>query len=130
MLNLFLIYLQDGQNNNGYVPFLDFSRDYSTPPSNISNGISPAVTSSSSLTSASLDLQYSATYGNPYLRINQNTLPAQATNGQPPPPPPYSIRNGSVPQLVPKVSPNSLQYIVANKVPLITNKNSTQATHV
>ncbi|KAK7580395.1 hypothetical protein V9T40_001024 [Parthenolecanium corni] len=128
--NDMLFHGKDGQNNNGYVPFLDYSRDYSTPLTSMSNGVSPAVTSSSSLTSTSLDLQYSATYGNPYLRINQNTLPTQATNGQPPPPPPYSVRNGSVPQLAPKVSPNSLQYIVANKVQQISNKSTTQATHV
>ncbi|XP_065202863.1 irregular chiasm C-roughest protein-like isoform X2 [Planococcus citri] len=125
---------KDGQNNNGFVPYLEYSRDYTSPLSTtISNGVSPTVTTSS-LSTTSLDLRYSATYGNPYLRVNHNNpLPSPPPNpGQPPPPPPYTnIKNGSVPQLALKMpNSNSSQYILANKTQQITTKNTTQATHV
>lgn len=125
------IFFQDGQNNNAYVPYLDYSKDFTSNQTTISNGTSPIITNSS-LTTTSLDLRYSATYGNPYLRVNHNVLPTSLNGGQPPPPPPYTtLRNGTVPQLQAKLPSNSLQYIIANKMPpQITNKTTTQATHV
>ena len=81
-------YLQDGSNNNGYVPYVDYTRDYLPPttPGIGSSGESLSRIpvsgilgskkigfSSSNLESTPtqttiIDPRYSATYGNPYLR--------------------------------------------------------------
>lgn len=81
---------QDGSNNNGYVPYVDYTRDY-MPPTTQSVGASReslsripsgGILSSKKigLSSANLgasttpqttpviDPRFSATYGNPYLR--------------------------------------------------------------
>nr|CAH7764370.1 unnamed protein product [Callosobruchus chinensis] len=74
---------KDGQNNNGYVPYVDYARDY-TPPSAQPAVSQACVVTSESLQSArlqllplgelpnggppSVDPRFSATYGNPYLR--------------------------------------------------------------
>ncbi|KAF6215510.1 hypothetical protein GE061_010265 [Apolygus lucorum] len=99
----------DGQNNNGYVPYVDYSRDYTPPPVVNSPG--------------SVDPTYSAVYGNPYLRSVQPPLA--------PAPPPYSARNGVIggalrPPL--QVSPTSHQtqhYITGPPM-----KRASLATHV
>lgn len=98
----------DGQNNNGYVPYVDYSRDYNPPPL-------PAATT----TATGVDPRYSAAYGNPYLRQTGPALPP------PPPltpaPPPYSARNGILPQQRPQ------QYITPQQ-PVV--KRGSLATHV
>nr|XP_018900895.1 PREDICTED: irregular chiasm C-roughest protein-like isoform X1 [Bemisia tabaci] len=96
----------DGHNNNGYIPYVDYQRDYNPPPP------PPAP--------EGVDVRYSATYGNPFLR----TAPSPAL---PPPPPPYSsVRNGGVPrQHHQQTSPTS-QYITHQ--PAV--KRGTLATHV
>ena len=79
--------------------------DYS--PSNVTslaNGMSLIMTSSAvsnPTTTTSLDLRYSATYCNPYLRIGNHTTALPSSNGsQHLLPPPYTtLSNGSVPQL-------------------------------
>ncbi|XP_066905947.1 irregular chiasm C-roughest protein [Halyomorpha halys] len=98
----------DGQNNNGYVPYVDYSRDYNPPP--------PPVTSSP----PQVDPRFSAAYGNPYLRSVGPNLPP------PPPltpaPPPYSARNGLLPGQRPQ------QYITAAQPQGV--KRASLATHV
>ncbi|XP_073987777.1 irregular chiasm C-roughest protein-like isoform X2 [Rhodnius prolixus] len=110
----------DGQNNNGYVPYVDYSRDYNPPP--------PPVTSAPNNNcgggggggggGVGVDPRYSAVYGNPYLRGGSGP------NLPPPPPlapapPPYSARNG--------VIPNTTHYITSQQA---TVKRASLATHV
>ena len=80
---------QDGSNNNGYVPYVDYSRDYMPPatqgmgasreslsriPSSGILGSKKIGLSSANLggtppqTTPVIDPRFSATYGNPYLR--------------------------------------------------------------
>lgn len=129
--------MQDGANNNGYVPFVDYSREYNPPlaPPRSNNYIDP---------------QYSATYGNPYaLRASPHTMlplptgmasPPSRVSSPPlqPPPPSYSAtvgRNGSVvaaPQVRAQQMPNSnsLQFIHQAGGPGVPKRGSTLATHV
>ncbi|CAG2064212.1 unnamed protein product [Timema podura] len=114
---------KDGQNNNGYVPYVDYSRDYNPPP--------PIESSRESLsTVTAIDPRYSAVYGNPYLRNSNTSLPAPHTVGTPAPPP-YSAatRNGAVPQVARLPNSPTSQYIVPNSQPP-TMKRGTLATHV
>lgn len=81
--------LQDGSNNNGYVPYVDYTRDYMPPTTQgvgasreslsriPSGGIlaskkiglsSANLGSSTPQTTPAIDPRFSATYGNPYLR--------------------------------------------------------------
>ncbi|CAB0007579.1 unnamed protein product [Nesidiocoris tenuis] len=93
---------KDGQNNNGYVPYVDYSRDYTPPPVNSPGTVDPT---------------YSAVYGNPYLR------------SQAPAPPPYSARNGIITGAIrppAPLSPNSTSHYITG--PLI--KRASLATHV
>lgn len=110
---------KDGQNNNGYVPYVDYSRDYNPPP--------PLESSRESL-SASIDPRYSAVYGNPYLRNSSTSLPAPIGT---PAPPPYTAatRNGAVPQVARLPNSPTSQYIVPSTQPT-TIKRGTLATHV
>lgn len=55
--------LQDGHNNNGYVPYVNYSRDYN-PPATLPSGVSPVTVGDPD----TIDPRYSAVYGNPYLR--------------------------------------------------------------
>jgi len=117
--------LQDGQNNNGYVPYVDYARDYNPPPPTEGSRESlSAVTSVPSVTGVpSIHPCYSAAYGNSCLR-NSNTslLPA---------PPSYSTatRNGAVPQVARLPNSPTSQYIVPTSQPT-TMRRGTLATHV
>ncbi|XP_049959878.1 irregular chiasm C-roughest protein [Schistocerca serialis cubense] len=145
---------KDGQNNNGYVPYVDYSREY-TPPATL------ALETSRESLGAPVDPRYSAVYGNPYLRAppaGAATLPlplplsAQQPVGAPAPPP-YSTaaaasaaaaaaasaaaaaaaasaaRNGAVPQVARLPSSPTSQYIVPSSQPAAV-KRGTLATHV
>ncbi|XP_063704901.1 irregular chiasm C-roughest protein [Culicoides brevitarsis] len=146
--------LKSGQNNNGYVPYVDYSRDYSPPPSQLQrnyntlsstgtyvtgavtspptsqssqqlngqlpggnlsltrnrqqelrqdNGLPSIQSSMNSLPNVllghqallqnglSLDPRFNATYGNPYLRNSNTSLPPPSTANPAatPAPPPY-----------------------------------------
>ncbi|VEN37949.1 unnamed protein product [Callosobruchus maculatus] len=100
---------KDGQNNNGYVPYVDYARDY-TPPSAQPAVSQACVVTSESLQSArlqllplgelpnggppSVDPRFSATYGNPYLRQPPPGVglptPNTANPAATPAPPPYT----------------------------------------
>ncbi|XP_063233739.1 irregular chiasm C-roughest protein isoform X2 [Bacillus rossius redtenbacheri] len=102
---------KDGQNNNGYVPYVDYARDYNPPPP-VESREAPAI-----------DPRYSAAYGNPYLRGAGAALPA---------PPPYSssaARNGAAPQVARLPSSPTPQYIVPSSQPAPVRRG-TLATHV
>ena len=88
---LVVILLQDGHNNNGYVPYVDYSRDYNPPLGRnslysgglvaaagggvmVGGGISPQYLNN-------VDPRYSATYGNPYLRTSNSSLPPPHVGG-------------------------------------------------
>ncbi|KAK6623398.1 hypothetical protein RUM43_009250 [Polyplax serrata] len=128
---------KDGQTN-GYVPYVDYSRDY-TPPAVENNRDSTAVANGQhslrlSTVPTGVDPRYSAAYGNPYLRSSNTSLPPpHATTGlnNNPAPPPYSAtrQNGAVPQLARLPSSPTSQYIVPAREQ-ITIKRGTLATHV
>lgn len=120
--------LQDGHNNNGYVPFADYSKDYNPPPS--SHNTSPSISSASFHTN-SLDMRFNTAYGNPFLRTSNSPIVPTLPNGQPPPPPYCTLRNGNIPHLGRFNSSPTSQYIMANNVQqaIITKKGSL-ATHV
>ncbi|PSN47544.1 hypothetical protein C0J52_08394 [Blattella germanica] len=125
---------KDGQNNNGYVPYVDYTRDYNPPPPIESSRESlSAVTSVASVTGvSSIDPRYSAVYGNPYLRNSNTSLPPAPTHALgTPAPPPYSAatRNGAVPQVARLPNSPTSQYIVPTSQPT-TVKRGTLATHV
>lgn len=125
---------KDGQNNNGYVPYVDYTRDYNPPPPIESSRESlSAVTSVASVTGVpSIDPRYSAVYGNPYLRNSNTSLPPAPTHALgTPAPPPYSAatRNGAVPQVARLPNSPTSQYIVPTSQPT-TMKRGTLATHV
>uniref|UniRef100_A0A1B0CQR5 Protein rp20-signalp detected n=1 Tax=Lutzomyia longipalpis TaxID=7200 RepID=A0A1B0CQR5_LUTLO len=130
--------LKSGQNNNGYVPYVDYARDYSPPPQTLTamrtssatmngqlptggnfslnrhrttelrqdNGLPSVQNSLNSLPNGflgqpllqnglSIDPRYSATYGNPYLRTSNASLPplpppSTANPAATPAPPPYN----------------------------------------
>lgn len=101
---------KEAHNNNGYIPYVDYQRDYNPPalqngppyaPQPIANGIDP---------------RYQAGYANPYLRTATSNLP-----------PPHTASTvglaggGQMPR------PSGTQYITAPQVPL---KPGTLATHV
>lgn len=76
---MFYVCFQDGQNNNGYVSCVNYSRDYNPPMDLARNSVygshmMPPVTATTMLNS-NIDPRYSATYGNPYLRTSTNSLP-------------------------------------------------------
>ncbi|XP_059484778.1 irregular chiasm C-roughest protein-like [Neocloeon triangulifer] len=119
----------DGANNNGYVPFVDYSREYNPPLAPPRNNY--------------IDPQYSATYGNRFARASPHTtLPTPAGMTSPPgrvsspplqpPPPAYSAtvgRNGSIAAPLTQSrmpSSNSLQFIQATGA----KRGNTLATHV
>lgn len=117
----------DGQNNNGYVPYVDYTRDYNPPPPPTQTAVPVSV--SLQAPNGGVDPRYSAAYGNPYLR---NTVSPQLPppSGPPlaPPPPPYSaIRNGAAPQVSRLPTSPTSQYITTQQA---TIKRGTLATHV
>ncbi|KYN38372.1 Kin of IRRE-like protein 1 [Trachymyrmex septentrionalis] len=133
----------DGSNNNGYVPYVDYTRDYMPPTtqsmgasreslSRISTsgilsskkiGLSSANLGSSTPQTTPIDPRFSATYGNPYLRMSAaeqlRHAPHTAVPGVTPAPPPYTqamrmnslnTLNGAGPQ-VGTIAPLSAHYI-------------------
>ncbi|XP_034936678.1 irregular chiasm C-roughest protein-like isoform X1 [Chelonus insularis] len=155
----------DGSNNNGYVPYVDYSRDY-MPPNSQGMGASreslSRIPSSGILTSKKIGLssanlgtttpqttpiidpRFSATYGNPYLRMSAaeqlRHAPHTAIPGVTPAPPPYtqamrmnslSTLNGAGPQ-----APLSAHYITGGPnggvatVKRTSGISGTLATHV
>uniref|UniRef100_A0A1B6LJR2 Ig-like domain-containing protein n=2 Tax=Graphocephala atropunctata TaxID=36148 RepID=A0A1B6LJR2_9HEMI len=107
----------NGLHNDGYVPYVDYTREYN-PPAPLPAGVSPVPPAIPETTD--VDPRYSAVYGNPYLR---HTVSPQLPPPPNPPtalsPPPYNIlRNGATPQTRPPLRPTSQ-----------TNK-PTLATHV
>ncbi|XP_074105443.1 irregular chiasm C-roughest protein isoform X2 [Cotesia typhae] len=154
----------DGSNNNGYVPYVDYSRDY-MPPNTQGMGASreslSRIPSSGILASKKIGLssanlgtnttqtppiidpRFSATYGNPYLRMSAaeqlRHAPHTAIPGVTPAPPPYTqamrmnslnTLNGAGPQ-----APLSAHYITGGPNGGIatvkrTSGIGTLATHV
>ncbi|XP_066597961.1 irregular chiasm C-roughest protein-like isoform X2 [Prorops nasuta] len=154
----------DGSNNNGYVPYVDYTRDYMPPTtqgigasreslsripssgilSSKKIGLSSAnLGSSTPQTTPVIDPRFSATYGNPYLRMSAaeqiRHAPHAAIPGVTPAPPPYTqamrmnslnALNGAGPQ-----APLSAHYITGGPnggVATVkrTSAVSTLATHV
>ena len=120
--------LQYGHSNNGYVPYVDYAKDYN-PPSSVhsSHNTSPNITATNYHNS--LDMRFSANYGNPFLR-NSPTVPSLLPNGQPPPPPYCTLRNGMLPQLARYNPSPTSQYITANSSQQAIIKKGSLATHV
>ncbi|KAL0273423.1 UNVERIFIED_CONTAM: hypothetical protein PYX00_006087 [Menopon gallinae] len=127
---------KDGQNNNGYVPYVDYSRDYNPPA--LEGSRDSVLTNSQinmrlSSVPTGVDPRYSAAYGNPYLRSSNASLPPPhlTTGPNTPAPPPYSAtrQNGAVPQVARLPSSPTSQYIVPTREQ-ITIKRGTLATHV
>ncbi|XP_011863354.1 PREDICTED: irregular chiasm C-roughest protein-like [Vollenhovia emeryi] len=154
----------DGSNNNGYVPYVDYTRDY-MPPTTQSMGASreslSRIPSSGILSSKKIGLssanlggsttpqttpidpRFSATYGNPYLRMSAaeqlRHAPHTAVPGVTPAPPPYTqamrmnslnTLNGAGPQ-----APLSAHYITGGPNGAMatvkrTSAVGTLATHV
>ncbi|CAG7732524.1 unnamed protein product [Allacma fusca] len=74
----------DGHNNNGYVPYVDYTRDYNPPlgrNSVYSGGILGGGGGHSPQYLNNVDPRYSATYGNPYLRTSNTSLPPPHVGG-------------------------------------------------
>ncbi|KAF4523433.1 hypothetical protein B566_EDAN010366 [Ephemera danica] len=101
----------DGQNNNGYVPFVDYSRDYNPPIELQRNSIysgshilPPQVSTATTMLNSTIDPRYSATYGNPYLRTSTNSLPHPTSS-----PAGSSPGVGGVPKVPGVLTPPSLQ---------------------
>ncbi|XP_031839585.1 irregular chiasm C-roughest protein isoform X2 [Nomia melanderi] len=154
----------DGSNNNGYVPYVDYTRDYMPPTTQgvgasreslsriPSGGIlaskkiglsSANLGTSSPQTTPAIDPRFSATYGNPYLRMSAaeqlRHAPHTAVPGVTPAPPPYTqamrmnslnTLNGAGPQ-----APLSAHYITGGPnggVATVkrTSAVGTLATHV
>ncbi|XP_043529519.1 irregular chiasm C-roughest protein-like isoform X3 [Frieseomelitta varia] len=154
----------DGSNNNGYVPYVDYTRDYMPPTTQgvgasreslsriPSGGIlaskkiglsSANLGTSTPQTTPAIDPRFSATYGNPYLRMSAaeqlRHAPHTAVPGVTPAPPPYTqamrmnslnTLNGAGPQ-----APLSAHYITGGPnggVATVkrTSAVGTLATHV
>ncbi|XP_019700021.2 irregular chiasm C-roughest protein isoform X3 [Harpegnathos saltator] len=154
----------DGSNNNGYVPYVDYTRDYMPPTTQgigasreslsriPSGGIlaskkiglsSANLGTSTPQTTPVIDPRFSATYGNPYLRMSAaeqlRHAPHTAVPGVTPAPPPYTqamrmnslnTLNGAGPQ-----APLSAHYITGGPNGAMatvkrTSAVGTLATHV
>lgn len=117
------------QNNNGYIPYVDYSRDYNPPPSSVQLTPSRDTTYDSASHQSLNDLapivdpRYNAGYANPYLRTSQSNLP--------PPQGVYLSPRGSVASGGPAVPGAPVlghgRYITAQQSHL---KPGTLATHV
>ncbi|UYV83129.1 KIRREL [Cordylochernes scorpioides] len=103
----------ESQSNNGYIPYVDYTRDYN-PPLGASRD---SGLYGNSLTDLTLDPRYRAAYANPYLRGSQATLPI---------PPAVYVTSTWSPGTAESGSPPN-HYITTQQTPL---KPGTLATHV
>lgn len=74
---------QESQVNNGYIPYVDYTRDYTPPAVPPAGGAlygSPPQ-SLSDLSHSVVDPRYRAGYANPYLRNSVSTLPPPPAQG-------------------------------------------------
>ncbi|KAH7945213.1 hypothetical protein HPB49_008162 [Dermacentor silvarum] len=73
----------EAQNNNGYIPYVDYSRDYNPPPVAASlqlnasrdSGLYGSSPQSLNDLGQGIDPRFRAGYANPYLRTSQSNLP-------------------------------------------------------
>ncbi|XP_023220646.1 irregular chiasm C-roughest protein-like isoform X2 [Centruroides sculpturatus] len=69
----------DTQSNNGYIPYVDYSRDYNPPSVHLNasrdSGLYGSSPQSLDELGHSIDPRYRASYANPYLRTSQSNLP-------------------------------------------------------
>lgn len=68
------------QNNNGYIPYVDYSLDYNPPPplqlnASRDSGLYGSSPQSLNDLGQGIDPRYRAGYANPYLRTSQSNLP-------------------------------------------------------
>ncbi|KAL1433348.1 hypothetical protein MTO96_012643 [Rhipicephalus appendiculatus] len=104
----------EAQNNNGYIPYVDYSRDYNPPPVAASlqlnasrdSGLYGSSPQSLNDLGQGIDPRFRAGYANPYLRTSQSNLP-----------PPQGVY----------VSPRAMPYITSQQSHV---KPGTLATHV
>merc|ERR1712071_637475 len=124
----------EGHNNNGYVPYVDYGRDYNPAFGGINNSQSLLYSTNphtNGIPLTGIDPRFSAAYGNPYLRSSTSSLPPPHLNGGPVSYGP--VRSVPAPQVGPvRTPPPSIgvphsQYIVSSKAQL---KPGTLATHV
>lgn len=118
VLNVAVALLQESHNNNGYVPYVDYQRDYNPPPLNETrNSFYGGI--------ARVDPRYQAAYANPYLRSPSSTLPPPQAYANPPTTALTSTTHAAI--VSPKSETPQGQYITTNQIPL---KPGTLATHV
>ena len=74
---------QDGTNNSsaGYIQYVDYSREYNPPPPPPPINYNRNSIYSAAPTLNNVDPRYSATYGNPYLRLPSNNKNQSANSG-------------------------------------------------
>lgn len=74
----------EAQNNNGYIPYVDYSRDYNPPPvgaaslqlnASRDSGLYGSSPQSLNDLGQGIDPRFRAGYANPYLRNSQSNLP-------------------------------------------------------
>lgn len=106
--------MQDGHNNNGYVPYVNYSRDYN-PPAALPSGVSPVPGGDPD----TIDPRYSAIYGNPYLR---HTIDSQL--------PPPSGPTAHLPPSHYAVTRNEATKPASRPTSQALNNRSALATHV
>ncbi|XP_022238988.1 irregular chiasm C-roughest protein-like isoform X2 [Limulus polyphemus] len=112
------------QNNNGYIPYVDYSRDYNPPSAHLNSSRDSGLYDSSPQLlndlGHPLDPNFRAAYANPYRRTSQANLPPdQGLYG--------STRGNSPTPQVPSLPSN--HYITSQNLPCHL-KPGTLATHV
>ncbi|CAN8014760.1 unnamed protein product [Ixodes persulcatus] len=71
----------ESQNNNGYIPYVDYARDYNPPAPSLQlnasrdSGLYGSSPQSLNDLGQGIDPRFRAGYANPYLRTSQSTLP-------------------------------------------------------
>ncbi|XP_022247885.1 irregular chiasm C-roughest protein-like isoform X2 [Limulus polyphemus] len=113
------------QNNNGYVPYVDYSTDYNPSAVRLNSSRDSGLYDSSpqllSELGHPLDPNFRTAYANPYMRTSQANLPPDHVL--------YGSTRGSspTPQVLPSLPPN--HYITSQQLPSQL-KPGTLATHV
>lgn len=116
----------EAQNNNGYIPYVDYSRDYNPPPVAASlqlnasrdSGLYGSSPQSLNDLGQGIDPRFRAGYANPYLRTSQSNLP-----------PPQGVYVS--PRAMPSVAANSAGVPGASSATLPQNRYITsQQSHV